>query len=208
MQSCSTAWSPTGLGVEMTASYMITHMRSGLVTIIELLQPYNTSSISLRGLTWTAGRAGCLRMTRGQPMSTTSPGSGRKTTSPKLWLVNCHSRHRHLKFVSLLTLAFMPVHSSVWRGREGAFVGSGWANPTHQDGHRSLHRQLDNTPSSRWHSASPGRESRSLRATRETSVSGNVHCLSIHSPIHLTSQSSYIAQISTLKSSSSILPNF
>lgn len=208
MQSCSTAWSPTGLGVEMTASYMITHMRRGLVTIIELLQPCNTSSISLRDLTWTAGRAGCLRTTRGQPMSTTSPGSGRKTTSPKLWLVNCHSHHGHLKFVSLLTLVFMPGHSSVWRGREGTFLGSGWANPTHQDGHHSLQHQLDYTPSSRWHSASPGRESRSLRAAGETSVSGNVHCSNIHSPIHLTSWSSYIAQISTLRSSTSILPTF
>lgn len=80
-------------------------------------------------------------------------------------------------FLKKLTFCtFLSGHSSVWRGRKGALAGSDGANQAHQDRHHINHHWLNYTPSGWWHSSSPGRESGSICATRETSVSGHLQC--------------------------------
>lgn len=72
---------------------MITPTRRGLVPTTELLHQHSNLRGWSAGLPrWIAGRAGCLRMMRGPLMNTTSPGSGRRTTSLKLQQVDKHSQ--------------------------------------------------------------------------------------------------------------------
>lgn len=134
VQRCSTAWSPIGLEAQMTASCMTTHMRRGRVTITALLHPHSANSrinnISLRGLRRTAGRAGSLRTTRGRRMSTTSPGSGRKTTSPKPSQVNCNSERVYLNSLSFLSLILKLLSSFLATVQfEGTERERSWAQP-------------------------------------------------------------------------------
>lgn len=100
----------------MAASYMITHTRRGPATTTELLHQHNNK---LRGLRadWprqTAGRAGCLRMMKGRLMNTTSPGSGRRTTSLKHQQVNWYSQYVHFKCVCAFFFITNLLYLSVW----------------------------------------------------------------------------------------------
>lgn len=71
----------------------------------------------------------------------------------------------------------MSGHSSVWRDRAGALVGSGRPNQAHQD---RCCIPLNDAAPNWWHPSPTGREGGPVCATRKTSVSEHLCCVDIH----------------------------